>query len=147
MSRPQIASEYLEKIHQEHQHQGQQLARLRKALVERLDLNALAKLLVEMSGELAEHFRLEEDGGYFDDAVAVAPRLIEQANRLRHQHGELRERLDSLLQTVESTQATDGSADEIRHSTREFIFELVEHERSENLMVTEAYQQDIGEGD
>ena len=147
MAEPQIDHEYLDKVKQDHADLGRLVTKLRGALDEGKDTSALAKLLAEMRDELVEHFRLEEDGGYLDDAVAYAPRLTGQAKYLLEQHKELLQLISGLCDAVPLDGPSNINWEQVQAKGDHFVKTLLDHERGENMLVQEAYEQDIGSQD
>jgi hypothetical protein len=107
-------------------------------------------MLEQLRDQLALHFALEEAYGYFDDPVEVAPRLCEQAERLRYEHRDLYMSATALTEFAEQLlhAATDGRL--ILESARQFrVFDaqFQQHEAAENQLILGAYDDDIGVGD
>lgn len=91
-------------------------------------------------GVLETHFAAEEEGGYFAEAIAVAPRLSRQASVLEAQHPELLDRLGSLLSAVDG----DDFPASARARHEEFREALLEHESAENDLLYDAFETDLG---
>ncbi len=115
---------------------------------------APARELVETLGglrdQLAIHFSLEEAYGYFEEAVDVAPRLSEKAERLRGEHEtlfldacDLVDRAEQLLYVNAAAAATKKVALRFVAFRREFQ----EHESNEEELILQALDDDIGVGD
>jgi hypothetical protein len=106
--------------------------------------------LCQLRDQLALHFSLAEAYGYFDDPVDVAPRLGQQAERLRNEHKTL------YLDFCELADHAERMFYEERHAALalwigpEFLQleqQLRAHEERENELIYEAYDADIGVGD
>jgi len=110
----------------------------------------LASLLAELRDQLAMHFSLEEAYGYFEDPVSVAPHLSEQAESLREQHGELYKDICQLAETAENLSDRNGKSrglQQVACRFLEFYGRLQDHEATENDLIVQAYNVDIGVGD
>ena len=96
------------------------------------------------------HFALEDAYGYFDDAIAEAPRLSEQAEVLRRQHDDLFLQICELVEAAEQLlygeRAERGRAT-LAVSYRDFHTAFHVHESRENELILEAFDSDIGVGD
>lgn len=100
--------------------------------------------------QLALHFSLEEAYGYFDDPIDVAPQLSRQADRLRSEHKSLYLDLCDLVERSERMFYDDQHAALalwIGPEFLEFDARLRRHEDSENELILDAYDGDIGVGD
>lgn len=108
----------------------------------------LADRIQRLCHLLPDHFRLEEDGGLFDEAVLVAPRLVARARVLQSQHRSLTELFQSLCKQVspEKFQIQGWWADAQAAFLR-FKEEIIRHEHEENLLLQEAFLADLGAKD
>ncbi|MBP86738.1 MAG: hypothetical protein CMJ64_08485 [Planctomycetaceae bacterium] len=107
-------------------------------------------LIEQLRDQLALHFALEEAYGYFDDPVEVAPRLCEQAERLRAEHRDLYLSAVALTEFAEQLLLASNNGRLILESARQFrAFDdrFQQHERAENQLILEEYDNDIGVGD
>lgn len=113
-----------------------------------VDCCKIAERVKFLCGLLAQHFRFEEEGGFFSEVVLVAPRLVERAKALEGQHQAL---LDLLHSFCDKTCA-DGIDKEQwwSHATEAFLRfkkEISRHEHDENMLVQEAFLADLGSKD
>lgn len=93
---------------------------------------------------LAEHFQQEERGGFLEEAVTRVPRLSSAVRSILAQHPMLLAELDSLIAGLEPV--ADG-ADAWRRGDRTFetfSAHMSAHERNENAVVQEGYNEDLG---
>ena len=112
------------------------------------------RLRVAMAVEHAAHRiddhirQTESPTGLLHTVVEVEPRLACRTNRLRDDHGELRQRacrLQSAIAALDDTEVEErGLA--IRDDALEFMGELVRHRQRGADLIYEAYQVDIGAG-
>jgi hypothetical protein len=149
-----VNAAFLQEIKQDNHELGNLLHQATTLLAARrsvhIDFRRLANLLGKLRDRLAMHFSLEESFGYFEDAVAVAPRLSRRAEALRSEHSELfvqcqqlAERAEGLLYHETSSRAIEPLAADFTA----FCGRLRRHEDSENELVMQALAEDIGVGD
>ena len=79
--------------------------------------------------------------------LAEAPRLTPNADRLLAQHEKLMEAIESLCTTIADASRGEDNGQQLEAVGNDFIALLIDHERGENSLVLEAYQQDIGSKD
>jgi len=139
--------------HQENLSRHQEL----KTLLSRIDaalehrscsVDEISDMIAQLGDRLIRHFAFEEDGGYFGDALSQAPQLISKANALLAQHPRIRIQADHLASDLRLSDA--GSTEWWTRTTQLFRAlrdELAHHEQQENVLLQEAYQQDLGTTD
>ena len=96
------------------------------------------------------HFALEEALGYFDGAVAASPELSCRAESLRGEHSVLYVQICDIGEKAEqmcSVAAHRKPICQLVALTRTFSIRLHEHERGENDLILQAYDEDVGVGD
>jgi IS5 family transposase len=125
------------------------LARIDQALVERrATIAEIGDLLGQLGDRLVKHFATEEDDGYFTEALAHAPQLISAANQLLAQHPIICSEAQHVVRESRDRPATDPDWwDQTTERFRAFRDELLKHETRENVLLQEAYSQDIGSHD
>lgn len=87
---------------------------------------------------LNEHFAQEEEGGYLEQALAVAPRFSDEAKDLLAQHGMMLQQIGETLQTAKRSVEDPAAWTALRTETRELLRNLVAHETAENKIVQQA---------
>jgi hypothetical protein len=102
--------------------------------------------LALLGDRLVTHFALEEDGGYFSEALLRSPQLVVRANGLMAQHPKLCTQVRDLA-SVPVSMPEDAWWAEASRRFAEFREELLRHERGEDILLQEAYVQDIGSHD
>jgi hypothetical protein len=123
------------------------LADIHAALEERADIEQVSRMLAQLGDRIVAHFTLEEDGGYFTEAIMHSPRLVARANRLMAQHPKLSAKARAVIEGAEADQGTETWWQETRQFFDEFREALAQHERGEDELLQEAYTQDIGSND
>lgn len=100
--------------------------------------------LRELRAHLAEHFMQEEQGGFLEEAVTRVPRLSPAVRSILAQHPPLLAELDHLIQDLDPV--TNGAEAWRRadHAFETFSAHMAAHERSENAVVQEGYNEDLG---
>ena len=147
MSQTELPLEHFERIRHEHAEICKDIRRIRDALNDRDNVGAMALLLSDVRDELAEHFKNEEAGGYLDAATNYAPELTKRATELREQHTQLIAKISEIIDALTSPGLNAWDWDNVVAKTLGFLNLLLDHERAENKLVQDAYQQDIGAED
>ncbi len=136
----------------EHQEVARRIAELRQWWSE-LDalgirkFGEMASRVRELRDLLAEHFAEEERDGYLSAALAAAPRFSKLAGTLCEQHGQFLERLDHLIARLRDSEPTSHYWRASRDEIEGLIFDLRQHEQSENAIVQAAFEDDLGTKD
>ena len=106
--------------------------------------------LTRLRDQLATHFSLEEAFGYFDDPIDLAPRLSDTAESLLREHRKLQARISELVTfawALHNRGALKVAFDQVAREFNGFHADLKRHERREQLLILQAYDDDIGVGD
>jgi len=108
------------------------------------------RLIGAVSGlreHLRSHFTQEEEGGFLEESIARMPRLAAAATAIMKQHPALLAELDGLvLRLREMLAPGDLSAAAWQQAGRDyecFAAHMQAHERSENAVVQEGYNEDL----
>lgn len=137
-----------QKVLEEHRQLRELLGKIDRVLQERKETIAEAgKLLGELGDRLVKHFTLEEEGGYFGETLLQAPRLVARANELLAQHPKMCTQATELCEVAASPENADDWWDKTSQRFQAFKKELLAHERKEDSLLQEAYQQDLGTHD
>ena len=135
----------------EHRELFQQLSALRTMLAcesppdcERL--REIVRAIATLRGHLADHFQQEESGGFIEEAVARMPRLGSAATEVLGQHGALLTDLDRILDRfADAGEAPCAEAWRDMHEAFDvFMHSMQAHERAENAVVQQGYNEDLG---
>jgi hypothetical protein len=105
---------------------------------------ALLACLKELRRHLAEHFAQEERGGFLEEAVSRMPRLSPAVRSILGQHPALLAELDVLIQDLESAPAGATAWTRADQAFEVFSAHMTAHERGENAVVQEGYNEDLG---
>lgn len=92
---------------------------------------------------LAVHFAQEEQGGFMEEAIARMPRLSAAVTHVLRDHPGLLAELD---RWIESLPVSDDPSAWVTAASDFAVFadHLLEHERNENAVVQEGYNEDLG---
>ena len=107
----------------------------------------VAGLLDELKEHVQGHFSHEEEGGYFADVVARAPRYTANVDALLQQHALFLRILDRLRQNSRNSRNSTEWWTDMTDQFDDFVCQFLEHERGEIRLVQEAYCRDIGSGE
>lgn len=100
-----------------------------------------------LANQVAEHFELEERGGYFADAIKRAPQVAVQAAELQAQHEPLLETVQALRALARSGVESEAWWNRVTSELDRFAQGLLRHESGERSLLQRAYGLDIGAGD
>jgi len=110
-------------------------------------VKAVRDRLEELRDHLRDHFVQEEQGGFLEESIARMPRLSVAAREVVADHPRLLAELDTLLDKLPAQDVRDESWDEAAHGFAAFTEHLLAHERNENAVVQQGYNEDFGFGD
>ena len=100
--------------------------------------------LRDLRGHLAAHFLQEERGGFLEDSIARMPRLAAAAGRVVAEHPRLLAELDGLIERLAVPDIPASSWGRADRDFARFCARLLAHERNENAVVQEGYNEDLG---
>lgn len=148
MAIKQRNTEHPAKVLEEHASLWEILDEARAALAERRARpQSIAEMLDELAQHVLDHFRHEETGGYFAEAIDVAPRLSERADDLLRQHPRLAAQLAQLRQYARRNDPSEAWWLRLSEMFTQFVSRFSEHECAENELLQDAYSTDIGAED
>ena len=135
----------------EHRDLFQQLSCLRTSLAaeEAPGCDRVAEIvraIAALREHLADHFQQEEEGGFLEESVARMPRLGASAAEVLAQHPRLLADLDALVGRF-ATPGVAPCASEwrgVRAAFEDFMLRMQAHERAENAVVQQGYNEDLG---
>ena len=97
---------------------------------------------------LRVHFTQEERGGFLEESMTRMPRLSPAVSRVLAEHPALLAELDGLIGTLEGVDISAATAAEswtaAHRDFDRFAGNLITHERNENAVVQEGYNEDLG---
>ena len=93
---------------------------------------------------LPSHFRMEEQGGFIEESLARMPRLAEAAKGVLAEHPRLLEELDRLIESLPVADISRLQRADLEVGFERFCHHLLTHERNENAVVQEGYNEDLG---
>ena len=107
-------------------------------------IDVAAPLLREHLSMIKQHFATEEaDGGLYDTILEEGPHHERRLAALRAHHGELLEKIGTLLQDVDSGEDSANQLDR----ARAIASLLITHETEEGSLLLDVFNTDIGVGD
>lgn len=105
---------------------------------------ALIASLHQLRQHLADHFAQEERGGFLEESVARVPRLSAAVRSILGQHPALLAELDRVIDDLEAVPAVPEAWARADRDFEVFSAHMAAHERSENAVVQEGYNEDLG---
>jgi len=100
--------------------------------------------LGELREHLREHFEQEEQGGFMEESIARMPRLGPAVSAVMRQHPALLAELDALIERLSGGDISAEAWARAGHDFDHFSATMTAHERSENAVVQEGYNEDLG---
>ena len=94
--------------------------------------------------ELNEHFANEEKGGYLKSALRAAPQFERQAGVLKGQHADFSRRLAKVREDLPGTVSLPLPWSQVQLDLQDLVKELIDHEESENGILSAAFLDDLG---
>jgi hypothetical protein len=104
----------------------------------------IASRLEDVQAVLLEHFQLEEEDGYMGAVLKLHPHLD---RTVQHLHGQHRELLGGLGSLLAEAQAAPALTDQFRAKVGAWAGQVRRHERSENLLIQDAFNLDLAAED
>ncbi len=111
------------------------------------DAAEVKRLMGDLCDRVRSHFKHEEEGGYFHEALERAPRLTNLAEKLLEQHATLSEIAEKLCWHVKTEPSEAAWWKELGEMFDDFSKQLLKHKAQEDHLVQEAFTQDIGTAD
>lgn len=108
------------------------------------NLASLTNCLRSLRDHLDGHFRKEEAGGFLEEAVTRMPRLGPSVAKVMSQHPTLLAELDKIIGGLPSSTGSAEAWEQAGRSFETFAANMMAHERSENAVVQEGYNEDLG---
>jgi len=94
--------------------------------------------------DIVEHFRFEEENGYMASVLQAQPHLERAVRHLHDEHAQLLRALDQL---IARTRSAPTLTDDLRSEVSAWLASVRRHERSENVLVQDAFNLDLGTED
>jgi hypothetical protein len=98
----------------------------------------------DLRDSLAAHFVAEEQGGYLEESIARLPRLSIAAREVMHEHPRLLAELDALLERLSMKDIRGDAWASAARCFAAFTDHLLAHERNENAVVQQGFNEDFG---
>lgn len=100
--------------------------------------------LVTLRDHLQRHFAQEESGGHLEESLTRVPRLNGAVKEVLAEHPALLVELDALILRLARPDIPQTSWEQATRDFEAFARHLMAHERSENAIVQEGYNEDLG---
>lgn len=136
-------------ILQQHRELHDQLVAARESLagIDPPDVarHAAARAALEgLRAHLADHFAREEAGGYLEESITRMPRLSAAMRAVLGEHAGLLAEIDRLIEGLGRPDSDGRSWAQVSRDFETFATRLLAHERNENAVVQEGYNEDLG---
>ena len=120
-----------EELHQEHVELGREVSKLESVLAGEFDWPEIADLLDSLEARIHSHFDFEEEGGYLEELLRLAPRVDSEVRKLREEHDTLRTDIGKAVEWARRKHDRPG----LREHVTVWLSLLGHHEASENRLV------------
>lgn len=101
--------------------------------------------LRDFKNRLLKHFDLEEEGGFTEDIVKVAPHLSRKVSGLKVEHDQILMSLDEILFKLKRMKKkNDTELEQVQFELNDVITSLRDHENEENILMQQAYYREFG---
>lgn len=100
--------------------------------------------LAQLREHLRVHFEQEESGGFLEESIARMPRLAPAATAIMREHPALLAQLDALMKTLAGGDISGETWARAGRDFERFAITMQAHERNENAVVQEGYNEDLG---
>ncbi len=111
---------------------------------DRANVLGARRALCGLSDYLRRHFSQEECGGYLEESISRMPRLSPAVKVVLSEHPVLLGELDRLIATVAAADISPLAWQQAGRDFECFADHLTAHERNENAVVQEGYNEDLG---
>jgi hypothetical protein len=115
-----------------------------KAAVSQGRVDATLVALHVLREHLRCHFEKEEEGGFLEESIARMPRLGPAVAAIMKQHPFLLAELDALIKLLSAGDSSPATWEQASRVYECFAAHMQAHERSENAVVQEGYNEDLG---
>ncbi len=104
----------------------------------------IASALTALRDHMAEHFHLEETGGFLEECLARLPRLASDVRQVLDEHPGLLSEANRLIQASSRGDIPAAGWSTLCHDVDQFATHLLDHERRENRVMQQGYNEDLG---
>lgn len=105
---------------------------------------AVRTRLQALHDHLRRHFTQEEEGGFLEESTTRVPRLARAMRAVLAEHPALLAELEGLIEGLSSPDIAPASWEQADRDFAAFAQHLLAHERNENAVVQEGYNEDLG---
>ncbi len=140
------ATAWTDELVHEHAQLGKMLAQVRRLTAGPIDVTrdrSLANLLDQVDAEVREHMAFEEQGGYLAPVLQKLPGHQKTVEQLLSEHALLQAALAEVLTQLRACSNLFEFRETISPRLDEWLDNMRDHERRENLLVQEAFNTDI----
>ena len=104
---------------------------------------ALSSLQI-LREHLRSHFAHEEDGGFLEESIARMPRLAASANVILSQHPALLAEIEAVLLKLSTGKGSPAVWKHAGDEFESFATHMMAHEKLENSVIQDGYNEDLG---
>ena len=93
---------------------------------------------------LRSHFAHEEEGGFLEESIARMPRLAANANVILSQHPALLAEVDAVISKLSTGDRSQAVWKQAGCDFESFATHIMSHEKLENSVIQDGYNEDLG---
>ncbi len=152
---PLSKNEIANRVHDEHEYLKKEMRKIRSMMNCDVTVEDYPKwrldflwLLRDFSNALQRHFDLEEEGGFMNDVVRLAPQHLPAVQRLEAQHRTITANLNQVIDALKTMESLDNAT--MQNACKDvdnLLILLAEHEAAEGDILETTYLLDYGGGD
>jgi len=102
------------------------------------------RILQQLIAQLEDHFRHEEEGGYFREMAYRLPHLARLATSLEHEHPRLLCRLREIEHHLAGCAGSRDALPRVAQEFRRFAIAITTHEEDEHRLLQESANCELG---
>lgn len=148
-------AEVAAKVEKDHAHINHDIGKIKISMMKEVSGEAFSNWKLEFVWELRDfknrllkHFDLEEEGGFMQDVLTIAPQSERKVKELKMEHSEIIADLDRILVRLKNMQGKDDKRlQEIRVALNDLTATLRQHETEEHELLQRAYYREYGGAD
>jgi len=139
-------------VERDHKHLTEQMARFKLFVKSEPEPEHYSRWRLEFlwqlrdfKNRLLKHFDLEEEGGFMEDVMVMAPHCARQIKELKKEHERIPVLMDGILAELKAmTKMDSDKLARIQSRISEVMGTLREHENQEHKLIQNAYYSEYG---
>ena len=148
MNHSDKSSPIFDGIAAEHARMPELLSELHTLIASRAELpSTVGKAIDTLVVFLREHFRHEDEDGFFDEITIRAPRLLTRAREVSREHLGILAGMEAFRDVALMGDGSESWWDLLDREYHRLMKDLMHHEHQERELLQDTYTDDVGTGD